>query len=142
MKKIVLTVCFSLLFSGSLYAREPLAVKVDVLEKTGVSWNDTALPDYAKGSPEVTILRISIPPGVRLPLHTHPYINAGVLLHGKLSVVTQEGAVLHMEAGDPIVEVVNQWHYGKNEGSEPAELIMFYAGIKGEPITVKAEGAE
>jgi len=47
-----------------------------------------------------------------------------------------------MEAGDPIVEVVNQWHYGQNEGSEPAELIMFYAGIKGEPITVKAEGAE
>jgi quercetin dioxygenase-like cupin family protein len=42
-----------------------------------------------------------------------------------------------MKAGDSIVEVVNKWHYGINEGNEPAEIIVFYAGIKGKPVTVE-----
>ena len=50
-------------------------------------------------------------------------------------MVTEDNNILHMKAGDPIVEVVNTWHYGKNEGNEPAELIVFYAGIQGTPIT-------
>ena len=47
-----------------------------------------------------------------------------------------------MEAGDAVVEVVDTWHYGKNEGSETAEIIVFYAGIQGEPITVEASRPE
>jgi hypothetical protein len=35
-----------------------------------------------------------------------------------------------------MVEVVNEWHYGANHGTEPVELIAFYAGVKGTPITV------
>jgi hypothetical protein len=44
---------------------------------------------------------------------------------------------LHLKAGDPIVEVVDTWHYGKNEGNTPAEIIVFYAGTPDEPITIK-----
>ena len=50
---------------------------------------------------------------------------------------TDDGRTLHLKAGEAIVEVVNTWHYGKNEGQEPAEIIVFYAGIAGEPITVR-----
>ncbi len=63
-------------------------------------------------------------------------INAGVMLKGQLTEVTEAGKRLHLKAGDSIVEVVNTWHYGKNEGDEPAELIVFYAGVKGTPISV------
>lgn len=142
MKKLLWCICLTFLFTGYTYAREPLAVTVDVLAKTGSSWNGKTLPDYGKGAPEVTILRIAIPPGVRLPLHKHPVINAGVMTKGELTVTTKKGQVLHLHEGDPIVEVVDTWHYGKNEGSETAEIIVFYAGIQGEPITIKAEGAE
>lgn len=142
MKKLFWCLCLSLLFGGHVYAREPSAVKVDMLAKTGSSWNGKPLPEYGQGTPEVTILRIAIPPGVRLPLHKHPVINAGVLLRGKLTVVTEDQGVLHMEAGDAVVEVVDTWHYGKNEGSETAEIIVFYAGIQREPITVKASRPE
>ncbi|MDY6854635.1 MAG: cupin domain-containing protein [Thermodesulfobacteriota bacterium] len=95
------------------------------------------MPFYAKGKPEVTILRITIPPKVQLPLHKHTVINAGVLLKGELTVVTEDKKTLHLKAGDSIVEVVNKWHYGKNAGNEPAEIIVFYAGILGTPITIK-----
>ena len=37
--------------------------------------------------------------------------------------------------GDAIVEVVDQWHYGYNDGPDIAELIVFYAGAQGQPIT-------
>ena len=138
MKKLLWCICLTFLFTGYTYAREPLAVTVDVLAKTGSSWNGKVLPGYGNGAPEVTILRIAIPPGVRLPLHKHPVINAGVMTKGELTVTTKKGQVLHLHEGEPIVEVVDTWHYGKNEGSETAEIIVFYAGIQGEPITIKA----
>ena len=137
MKKLFYGICLTLLLSSHVWARDVNTVKVDVLAKTSSSWDGGTLPDYAKGKPEVTILRIIIPPKVQLPLHKHPVINVGVLLKGELTVVTEDKKVLYLKAGDSIVEVVNKWHYGKNEGNEPAEIIVFYAGIRGTPITIK-----
>ncbi len=130
-------ICFSILFPVALQAREPKPVTVEVVAKSRESWNGRVLPHYGKGSPEITILRIVVPPSVRLPEHKHPVINAGVLLKGQLTVVTDEGEVLQLRAGEPIVEVVETWHYGENRGEEPAELIMFYAGNKGVPLSVE-----
>ncbi len=137
MKKIFYAICLALLLSGNGWSQDVDTVKTAVLAKTSSSWDGSALPDYPAGKPEITILRIEIPPGVQLPLHKHPVINAGVLLRGELTVATEDNKVLHLKAGDSIVEVVNKWHYGKNEGRKPAELIMFYAGTPGVPITIK-----
>ena len=106
------------------------------LVKTAKSWDGKVLPPYPQDTPEVTILRISIPAGARLETHRHPVINAGVLISGQLTVMTTEGKTLHLEAGDPIVEVVNTLHYGINQGSVPAEIIVFYAGTIDTSITV------
>ena len=137
MKKIFYVICLTLLLSSNVWAGDVNAVEVEVLAKTSLSWDGSHLPDYSKGAPEITILRIKVPPGVQLPLHEHPVINAGVLLSGELTVVTEDGKTLHLKTGDSIVEVVNKWHYGKNEGNEPAEIIVFYAGVQGTPITIK-----
>ncbi|MDB4752438.1 cupin domain-containing protein, partial [Winogradskyella sp.] len=94
------------------------------------------LPKYLDGNPEITILKIIIPPKAKLPLHKHPEINAGVLLKGKLRVISKENDTLMLKAGEPIVELVNVWHYGENPGTVPAEIIVFYAGVKGTPITI------
>jgi quercetin dioxygenase-like cupin family protein len=120
---------------GSQQASEPVTVTKELV-KTTRSWNGALLPEYPKGQPEITILRISIPPGTRLDTHTHPVINAGMLLTGQLTVVTADGKVLHLKAGDPIVEVVNTWHYGINEGNVPADIVLFYVGIINTPITI------
>ena len=66
-----------------------------------------------KASRKFTILKISIPPKTRLPLHQHPVINAGVLIKGELTVMTEDGKILHLQAGDPIVEVTDTWHFGE-----------------------------
>jgi quercetin dioxygenase-like cupin family protein len=51
--------------------------------------------------------------------------------------VDEKGNVLKMKAGDPIIEVVNTVHYGKNEGDEPVEIVVFYAGSEGMEILAK-----
>lgn len=136
MIKAALGLTSALLFANPLMASED-TLKVEVLAKTTQSWNGDALPAYPKGQAEVTILRIEIPAGMQLPLHKHPVINAGVLLKGELTVVTETDQRFHMKAGDSIVELVNKWHYGKNEGKETAEIIVFYAGEKAQAITLK-----
>lgn len=129
----------AILLSVHVAAADESGVHVETLSKTGSSWDGNLLPDYPEGNPEITILRISIPPGAVLPLHRHPVINGGVLLRGELTVITESGRTLCLKAGEAIIEVVSTWHYGKNDGSETAEIIVFYAGVRGEPITVKQE---
>lgn len=130
---IVLAVSMSAIFSA-VYADEA-SIEARVLAKSSRSWDGTELPNYPTGTPEITIVRITIAPGALLPLHKHPVINAGVLLSGQLTVATEENETLHMKAGDALIEVVDKWHYGKNEGSIPAEIIVFYAGMPGSAIT-------
>ncbi|MEW6615858.1 MAG: cupin domain-containing protein [Thermodesulfobacteriota bacterium] len=137
MKKLFYAICLTFLLSSNVVAEDVSAVEVKVLVKTSLSWDGQLLPNYPEGKPEITILRIKVPPGVQLPMHKHPVINAGVLLNGELTVVTEGGKTLHLKSEDLIVEVVNAWHYGKNEGDKPAEIIVFYAGISDMPITIK-----
>jgi quercetin dioxygenase-like cupin family protein len=109
---------------------------VKELAKTSRSWDGNSLPAYPPGQPKISILRITIPAGARLDIHSHPVINAGVLISGELTVLTKDGKRLNLKAGDPIVEVVNTLHYGINQGRIPAEIIVFYAGTVDTPITV------
>jgi len=129
----VLFICCACL---SCHNRRITETQVTTLAKTTQSWNGAKLPNYSTGQPEVTILRIVIPPKTRLETHKHPEINAGVLLSGKLTVVSENMDTLHLTAGDPIVELVDTWHHGINEGKKPVEIIVFYAGEFGVPVTV------
>jgi quercetin dioxygenase-like cupin family protein len=103
------------------------------------SWNGDSLPAYPEGKPKISIVKVTIPPHSELPRHYHPVINAGILLKGELTVIDEKGNTLFMKAGDPIIEVVDLIHYGKNEGDIPAEIVVFYAGTEWKEIVVKAK---
>ena len=139
MKTSLWSICLILLFTYTVTAQESNTIKTEVLAKTTSSWDGSKLISYGKGQPEITILKITIPPKTKLPEHKHPVINAGVLLKGQLTVVTDEGKTLHLKAGDSIVEVVNKWHHGENDGTVPAVIIVFYARTVDTPITVKED---
>ncbi|SRR5690606_13063076 len=137
MRKTIFYLLIILLFCGSCASRKNLQeISVESIVKTSNSWNGDELPAYGTGTPEVTMLRITIPPGESLKPHKHLCINVGLLTKGELTVMTETDQSLRLKAGDSIVELVNTWHYGKNTGKKPAEIVVFYAGIKGQPITV------
>ena len=121
----------------SAYGQSGEPTTISELLKTSSSWDGSPLPDYPQGKPEITIARITIQPGAALPLHRHPMINAGVLLSGELTVSTADHKTIHLKAGDAIAEVVNTWHFVKNDGKVPAEIVVFYAGRVGDPVTIK-----
>lgn len=136
MKKYSIAFCLFSAFIISCKSKVNEKIKVVKLIETSKSWNGKSLPKYPDGTPKVTILKITIPPKTELKKHMHPEINAGVLLKGELTVISETKDTLYLKAGDPIVELVNIWHYGKNEADIPAEIIVFYAGIEGTPITI------
>jgi len=141
---IVFGLLASLCLAGNSLAAESAGVTSEILARSTTSWDGVTLPAYPAEQPEITILRIRIPPGAELPLHRHPVINAGFMLSGELTVITEKNEKLRLKAGDALIEVMDKWHYGKNEGQQPAEIVVFYAGEVGEPITVypKAENKQ
>ena len=137
--KVKLFALMLLLFPGYLVALVSQLVQVEVLTKTTKSWDGTTLPSYKTGQPEITILKITVQPNTELPWHTHPIINAGVMIKGKLTVITKDGERHELSAGDTIVELTGRIHRGINNGSDPAEIIVFYAGVTETPLTIKAK---
>lgn len=111
-------------------------VEMITLLRATESWNGKPLPKYDDGKPEVTILKVIIPSKTEVEIHKHSVINAAVILKGELSVITELSDTLRLKAGEAFTEVVDTWHYGINNGEKPAELIVFYAGIDGNPNTI------
>ncbi|VWC51276.1 cupin [Burkholderia lata] len=67
---------------------------------------------------------------------THPSINIGYVLSGHLTAVRRsDGKRLALGPGDVVPEMVDGAHRGET-GDERAELIVFYAGAPGTPLTV------
>ena len=91
------------------------AATVETLAKTTKSWDGATLPAYANGQPEITILRITVKAGQKLAVHRHPYINAGVLLKGELTVRTEDGKSLILRAGDPCLIGIDQERWALNQ---------------------------
>ena len=112
-------------------------VKANVLIKTTQSWNGGDLPAYGEGQPEISIIRYQIAPGATLPMHMHPVINAGLLIKGQLTVTKKTGETLTLNAGQPIVELFKEWHYGTNPGKEAVDLVIVYAGTVGTPLVIR-----
>ncbi|HCN70385.1 MAG TPA: cupin [Pusillimonas sp.] len=108
-------------------------VKVQTLMKTTQSWDGVAYENYSSGRPELSILKIEIPPNTTLPWHTHPMPNAAYVVNGTLTVETESGRKLILAKGDTLPETVDTVHRGTS-GSEAVELIVFYAGVKGQPL--------
>lgn len=137
MKNLVIALTISFI-SPILYGKTHHgSAKVEVVAKSKSSWDGSMLPAYPAGQPEVTILKITIPAGTKLPVHKHGVINAGYMLKGQLTVIKEDGRKLYLSEGDSLIELVDQWHYGRNDGKEPVEILVFYAGVEGMPITIK-----
>ena len=137
-KKTLALIPFSLWMVTAL-GEDIHGVSVETLVKTDQTWDGTVLPAYPTNSPEISVLRFNIAPGAQLPPHLHPVINVAYVITGELTVTTDQGLKKQLKAGDAVVELVNQIHFGKNEGTEPVELVVVYAGTNGQKVTVLGE---
>lgn len=130
-----------LLLSGFAVAQDtpPSAatppVTSQVLLKSTASWDGTPYSRYPEGQPELTILKISIPAETTLKWHRHAVPNAAYVVSGQITVQAKDTPnTILLKAGDTLAEMVDTVHRGVT-GSEPVELIVFYAGTPGTPLS-------
>ena len=123
----------------ALVALNVYAANSEKVIETTAHWNGQPIKPIHIDHPQVTILRITIPVGEKLPMHKHPILNVGYLTKGELTVRSEKGDKLVLKPGDPIVELVDIWHYGESTGSEDAEIVVTYVGDKEDPLSVSKE---
>lgn len=125
------------LLIGSVGAEELPTIQADTLLRSSASWDGVPYGSYPSGSPELSVLKITIPANTVLPWHTHPMPNAAYVLEGELTVEKKEnGETKLLTKGQVLPEMVGQVHRGFT-GSKPAVLIVFYAGTKDMPVSQK-----
>jgi quercetin dioxygenase-like cupin family protein len=109
-------------------------VQSKVVLQTTFSWDGSVYQSYPHDAPQLTVVRISIPPRTTLNWHQHPSPNAAYVLSGELTLEKKDGTSRHFKAGDAIAETVDVVHRGIS-GGEQTVLIVFYAGAPSLPLT-------
>ena len=103
------------------------------LLNSGTSWNGGAI-NYPEGAPNVTAVKIRLKNGEVTAIHCHPVPLFAYILKGQLRVTTGLGQSRVFKRGEAMVEVMDTWHQGKAVKG-PVELIAFYAGVEGTPVS-------
>ena len=85
---------------------------------------------------------IEIAPGGETNWHEHPVPSFGMLLEGTLEISLPDGKKKLMKAGEALAEVIATPHNGRNVGTTPVKLIVFYAGAVGKQLTVPRPDAK
>ncbi len=109
-----------------------------LLQSGSTNWDGGAFAYPQGGQPEMTVQKITVHPEgkqAELPVHCHPVPIAGYVLQGSVTVITSAGKSRLFKAGEALIEVSNTWH--KGVFIEDTELLVFYAGEKGMPLSVK-----
>ena len=112
----------------------------EILLETSQSWNGKPYTHYPTGQPELTTIKLTIPPHTALPWHTHPFPNVVYVLSGSLTLHDREsGKTLVVHQGQAVGESVDDVHRGES-GDEPTVLLITYAGTPGVPTSIPAKG--
>lgn len=108
----------------------------EILLKTTSTWDNKTFENISIQNPEVTVLKITFDVGESLPMHKHDILNIAYVKQGILTVTADTGEQITVKEGECLPEVIGTYHYGKNTGDKPVELIVFYLGEKGSDLSI------
>ncbi|MGE0096309.1 MAG: cupin domain-containing protein [Alphaproteobacteria bacterium] len=115
------------------------APKVTVKPVLSTTTTASGQPVTVPANPQVIVSTYDIPVGAVLPFHKHPFQRYAYVMAGDLSVVNRDTSETYRyKTGDFIVEVLDQWHMGRNEGKTPVKLLVIDQVEPGKPNVVMA----
>jgi quercetin dioxygenase-like cupin family protein len=139
--RLFATCMLAALGGGSAVAQTTAPAAKQVLLKATGAWNGSAYVRYPAGRPELTTLRLAIPPRTALPSHTHPFPEVGYVASGAITIEDGRTGKHHtFRTGQAFAETVNAVHRGVT-GAQPTILIITYVGTPGVPTSIPARGA-
>jgi len=129
--------CLTLIAPAAFAADYSSGVLAKVLLKTSVTGNGQKIAYPLTDNAEVTAMTVELAPGSETGWHKHPIPVYAYVISGRLSVELEDGSLLSFGAGEAVIEVVDTLHDGRNMGTEPVKLAVFYLGAKGTPNVIK-----
>lgn len=118
------------------------SVEHDLILQSGCAWNGQVYEEYPAGKPQISVMRMTLPPHSELPWHTHPMPNTAYILSGQLTIEDKETGQTHcFEAGEALNETVDSVHRGYTT-DKATELVIFYAGVEGQELSEPLPGEE
>ena len=78
----------------------------EVLLKTTSTWDNEEYKSLTIKEPEITVLKISINVGEKLPMHKHDLVNIAYVKRGTLTVVTDENKEITVHEGECLPELI------------------------------------
>lgn len=139
MKKPILTLVLLIAFCINGFAQYNKAILIEPILKTDTTSIGQKIIFPASENEEVTILKVTIPPGASTGWHKHENPVFAYVLKGTLSVDVEKGKTKQFHENSCFAEVVNTYHNGSNKGKDDVILIAFYLGEKGRALSVKKE---
>ena len=130
-RKFFLALVLILFLTSCAYSAEK-----QTLLKTTSTWDNAEYKKLKIKTPEVTVLKIKIGVGESLPMHKHDLVNIAYVNKGTLTVITDKNEQITVKESECLPEIIGKYHYGKNTGNIPVELIVFYIGEKDTPLSV------
>lgn len=141
MKKIFFTIyiliyCF---ISKSQYSND---IRIEqILQTDTTSMGQKLIYPHFQNN-EVTILKITIPPGKSTGWHNHTFPVFAYVLKGNLTVEFENNTTRNFSENASFSEAIDIIHKGKNEGNENLILIAFYLGEKGKPLSLFTDSTQ
>ncbi len=134
MRKILLT-GFAMVVCLSAYSQYNKEIKIEQLLKTDTTSTGQKImyPDFKQD--EVTMLKITIPPGESTGWHKHDFPVFAYVLKGDMTVELERGKPLQFPENTTFSEVIGVYHNGVNHGEKDVVLLAFYLGAKGDKLS-------
>jgi quercetin dioxygenase-like cupin family protein len=126
---LLLFLCFS---AQSQYNKD---VKLEPILKTDTTSIGQKIEYPSFANDEVTMLKVTIPPGKSTGWHKHSFPVFAYVLQGTLTVEIEKRKALKFMPNTSFSEVLNTLHNGVNNGKDDVVLIAFFMGEKGKPLS-------
>lgn len=94
-------------------------------------------PEFA--DPEVTMLKITIPPGKSTGWHKHNIPVFAYVVKGTLTVELEDHRVIQFKEESTFAEMRETYHNGTNMEDSDLVLIAIYMGGKGQKLSIMKE---
>ncbi len=118
---------------------QPSQPIIETLTNSTKSWNGDSY-SYPKGQAKMTLMRMTVPIGFRTPVHVHPQPGVAYVMKGVLECVVTANKTLIVSQGESFATTFGDTaHYCENIGKEESVIIVVYAGVEDQPVTLQID---
>ena len=86
---------------------------------------------YPKGKARIKSMLATMAPGQKTGWHKHGVPTYGYILEGQITVDYGDAGKTTYHAGEGVLEAMDYWHEGINDGDIPARVVVVFMGAEG-----------